>query len=168
MAAIDKLYIHSFEELSQLRKWALAYYPKLLLFVYDEFLTMNEQEFETMADNTVKYLRNQNRNSWNYVSSDGTLNSAIAHFKNLNYEESEAISIANLYYKDYKKTLKQLRQELKIPVMNAPFRIDKKLKWICPLGFIRTYLILQCGVHEEWYYKLFWRGKKHFCYRYLK
>lgn len=50
----------------------------------------------------------------------------------------------------------------KTPIMNTPFKVDKKLKWICPVGCVREYLVNQCGVKEHWYYKLFWRGKKYF------
>ena len=35
MAAIDKLYVRTYEEYDDLIRWALAYYPLLLFFFYD-------------------------------------------------------------------------------------------------------------------------------------
>ena len=48
------------------------------------------------------------------------------------------------------------------PIMNTPFKVDKKLKWICPLPFVREYLHEQCGVNpkREWLYRIFWKGKE--------
>jgi hypothetical protein len=42
MAAIDKLYVHTFQEYKELKLWALIYYPKLLLYFYNISLTYNE------------------------------------------------------------------------------------------------------------------------------
>lgn len=50
MAAIDKMYVHSYYEYDDLRKWAIAYYPELLFHFYD--ITMDYQQWES------------NRRSW--------------------------------------------------------------------------------------------------------
>lgn len=42
MAAIDKLYVHSFYEYEEVKRWALVYYPKLLLYFYNISLTYKE------------------------------------------------------------------------------------------------------------------------------
>ena len=34
MAAIDKIYVHSYYEYDDLRKWAIVYYPQLLFYFY--------------------------------------------------------------------------------------------------------------------------------------
>ena len=34
MAAIDKMYCHSYYEYDDLRKWAIVYYPQLLFYFY--------------------------------------------------------------------------------------------------------------------------------------
>lgn len=101
MAAIDKLYLKDYVDYDYLRRWALVYYPKLLLYFYDT--TFN--------------------------------------------------------YKEWCKITKN--EKYGYPVMNTPFKVDKKLKWICPLHFIREYLHEQCGVNPklEWFYKLFWKDK---------
>jgi hypothetical protein len=54
--------------------------------------------------------------------------------------------------------------EHEVPIMNTPFSVDRKLKWICPVPCVREYLHNQCGVNPkwEWLYKIFWRGKKYF------
>lgn len=35
MAAIDKLYVRTYEEYDDVRRWALAYYPKLFVWFYN-------------------------------------------------------------------------------------------------------------------------------------
>lgn len=35
MAAIDKLYVRTYEEYDEVRRWALVYYPKLLIYFYN-------------------------------------------------------------------------------------------------------------------------------------
>lgn len=99
MAAIDKLYVHSYEEYEEVKLWALVYYPKLLLFFYNIDLHRELFKYDTG-----------------------------------------------------------------MPIMNIPFNIDRKLKWICPVPCVREYLHKQCGVNpkQERLYKIFWRGKKHF------
>ena len=99
MAAIDKLYVRTYEEYDDLRRWALVYYPKLFIYFYD-----------------------------------------------LNYPRGKFLN------------------GIGVPVTNTPFSVDRKLKWICPLPCVREYLHKQCGVNpkREWFYKIFWRGKKYF------
>lgn len=99
MAAIDKLYVHTFQEYEEVKLWALVYYPKLLIHFYSIDLRQDD-------------------------------------FKNAQ------------------------------PITNTPFKVDRKLKWICPVPCVREYLHKQCGVNPkwEWLYKIFWRGKKHFKY----
>lgn len=99
MAAVDKLYVRTYEEYDDLRRWALAYYPKLLIYFYD-----------------------------------------------INYPRGKFLN------------------EISVPVMNTPLKVDRKLKWICPVPCVREYLHKQCGVNPkwEWLYRIFWRGKKYF------
>ena len=54
--------------------------------------------------------------------------------------------------------------EHEVPIMNTPFKVDRKLKWICPVPCVREYLHKQCGVNPkwEWLYRIFWKGKKYF------
>lgn len=116
MAAIDKLYVYDYTDYDDLRKWALAYYPKLLIFFY----------------NTV----------WDWTD----------------YEKSKKSWL--------KRTKGATEDEFSFPVMNTPFHVDRKLKWICPVPCVREYLHTQCGVNPkwEWLYKIFWRGKEYFMY----
>lgn len=119
MAAIDKYYVKSYFELDDLRKWALVYYPKLLLYFYDGTLTIDYLQFGEWQE------------------------SAARHYTKIT---GKKVSVSDFDF----------------AVMNTPMRVDKILKWICPLPGIRKYLQNQCGVKEHWYYKLFWKGKKHF------
>ena len=97
MAAIDKLYVRTYEEYDEVRRWALVYYPKLLIYFY-------------------------------------SIDFRLEDFKHAQ------------------------------PITNTPFKVDMKLKWICPVPCVREYLHEQCGVNHkwEWLYKIFWRGKKYF------
>lgn len=63
-----------------------------------------------------------------------------------------------LTYKDFEKAGGS------IPIMNTPLKVDRKLKWICPVPCVREYLHKQCGVNpmREWMYRFFWKGKKYF------
>lgn len=97
MAAIDKLYVRTYDEYDDVRRWALVYYPKLLIYFYN--IDLRQDDFK--------------------------------HGQ---------------------------------PIMNTPIKVDRKLKWICPVPCVREYLHEQCGVNPkwEWLYKIFWRGKKYF------
>ena len=54
MAAIDKMYVHSYYDYDDLRRWAIAYYPELLFYFYD--ITTTYQQWE---DNCRAYVKNQ-------------------------------------------------------------------------------------------------------------
>lgn len=162
MAAIDKLYVKNFWDLDDLRNWALVYYPKLFLYFYSDVFTMTERDFTSQQQEVAESHYKNAHKFWKEISSDGTLNSAIAYYINTGMTEEEAEELARDVYLDAHKSINQLRVEVAIPIMNTPFKVDKKLKWICPLSCIREYLQNQCGVKEHWYYKLFWKGKKHF------
>jgi hypothetical protein len=161
MAAIDKLWIKDYWDLEELRRWALIYYRKLLLWLDIDYIEKTFEECKTREAKGYKDLVNA---TWKRISSDGTVNSAIAYLISQGYSEEEAVDSANNTYKDYKADMKTIYGDIKLSVMNTPWRIDKKLKWICPVPCVREYLQKQCGVKERWYYKLFWRGKKYFRY----
>ena len=99
MAAIDKLYVRTYEEYDDVKRWAIIYYPKLLIYFYHIDLRMDD----------------------------------FRHAQ---------------------------------PITNTPLKVDRKLKWICPVPCVREYLHNQCGVNPkwEWLYKIFWKGKKYFKY----
>jgi hypothetical protein len=42
MAAIDKLYVRTYAEYDDLRRWALVYYPKLLIYFYSIDLRLQD------------------------------------------------------------------------------------------------------------------------------
>lgn len=161
MAAIDKLWIKNFHDLDELRRWALIYYPKLFIWLNTDITRASAEEYKVKTATDCKAIFER---QWRRASTDGTVNSAIAYFKSLGYSDEDATWNATEIYKDFKKPMSQLYEEASFSVMNTPFRIDRKLKWICPVQCVREYLQKQCGVKEHWYYKLFWRGKKYFSY----
>ena len=162
MAANDKMYLKEYYDLNDLRTWSLIYYPELIAYFYADTLQISYKEFNEAKASTAHSMKEMFYKQWKNLSSDGTVNCAIAYLKSKGLDEKEATERANDAYKNYKKTEEDLKREVNFPVMNTPIKVDKKLKWICPLPAVRSYLRHQCGVKEHWYYKLFWKGKKHF------
>lgn len=164
MAGIDKLYVKYYEDLRDLRNWALIYYPKLFIWWYSDVFTMSESEFIKYVNNAADSRMKRFHDDWERISPDNTLNGAIATFMKAPYymSASDAEENAIEVYNNKLKSITSLRDEITIPIMNTPFKIDKKLKWICPVPCVREYLKNNCGVKEHWYYKIFWKGKKHF------
>lgn len=68
------------------------------------------------------------------------------------------------FFEEDLRKQKELEETYMFPIMNTPLSVDRKLKWICPVPCVREYLHKQCGVNQkwEWFYRLFWRGKKYF------
>ena len=164
MAGIDKLYVKYYEDLKDLRNWALIYCPKLFIWWYSDALTMSDAEFYKRVNGAAETRMRHYLEYWTKMSPDNTLNGAIAHFMNAPYYMSadEAEREAVEAYNNSLKSMVSVRDEITIPIMNTPFKIDKKLKWICPVPCVREYLKNNCGVKEHWYYKIFWKGKKYF------
>lgn len=165
MAAIDKLYVHSYYEYDDLRKWAIAYYPELLFYFYD--ITTTYQQWE---DNCRAYVKQQiTIAKRDYEEIGGTESNAvenlIKHYKKvvgyncpLEQAQDEAFAIIDAY----KRTAADWEELYSVPIMNTPFKVDEKLLWICPVPCVRKYLEENCGYKTKWYHKLFWKGKKHF------
>ena len=166
MAAIDKLYLHSYSELTELKQWALIYYPKLFCYFYDWAFNVTEKEFNDAINKKTKETFDAYQRDWKNVSSNGTISAAVAYIMSEWGWESE--KDAELEAKEIrdnaKKSFDDVKYETALSIMNTPSRVDRMLKWFCPLPCIRLYLQSQCGVKEKWYYRIFWLGKKHFGY----
>lgn len=164
MAAIDKLYLKDYYDLEDLRLWAMIYYPKLLLYFYSDALTIDAERFYKYKKKCAKAAKKAYLADWVKFSPDNTINGAVAYLmaEPYNYSEKDATEEAQAIYNNSRLSVEKLELDESLPIMNTPFKVDKKLKWICPLPCIREYLQRQCGVKEHWYYKLFWKGKKHF------
>lgn len=165
MAAIDKMYVHSYYDYDYLRRWAITYYPELLFYFYD--ITITYQQWE---DNCRAYAKRQiatARERFEKAVKNRSLavENLIKYYKkSVGYDcpreqaENEAFAIIDAY----NKTARDWEDLYSCPIMNTPFEVDKKLLWICPVPCVREYLEKQCGYKTKWYHKLFWRGKKHF------
>ena len=165
MAAIDRLYVHSYYEYDDLRRWAIAYYPELLFYFYD--ITMTYLQWE---DNCRAYVKQHIAIAKRDFEKIGGLESnavenLIKHYKKvagyncpLEQAQDEAFAIIDAF----KRTARDWEDSYTCPIMNTPFEVDKKLLWICPIPCVRTYLKEHCGYKTKWYHKLFWKGKKHF------
>jgi len=166
MAAIDKMYVHSYYEYDDLRRWAIAYYPELLFYFYD--IAMTPQQWES---NCKSYIKRQmaiaKRDATKAMTSDGmwSVEQLIKHYKeSAGYDcpIEQAKEEVDAIYNDYYKTEYEWEDSYTCPIMNTPFEVDKKLLWICPVPCVRKYLEEHCGYKTKWYHKLFWKGKKHF------
>lgn len=164
MAAIDKLYVHSYYEYDDLRRWAIAYYPELLFYFYD--ITKTYQQWE---DNCKAYVKQQiaiaNSDYKKVCPQEDAVKNIIKRYKEdadydcpLSQAQEEAFDIIDRY----KRTIKDWEELYSCPIMNSFLSVDRKLLWICPIPCVRKYLEEQCGYKTKWYHKLFWRGKKHF------
>ena len=164
MAAVDKMYVHSYYEYDDLRRWAIVYYPELLFHFYD--ITMNCQQWE---DNRKNYVRQQiaiAKREYTKIGLESlAVENIIKHYKETaDYDcpreqaEEEAFAIIDAYH----KSALDWGKSYTCPILNTPLTVDKKLLWICPVPCVRKYLEEHCGYKTKWYHKLFWRGKKHF------
>lgn len=169
MAAIDKLYVHTFQEYEEVKLWAMVYYPKLLYYFYNISLTYKQyhENRRTWVVNTIGgYARNYARLG-KFNSEEEAIQNLIKHYKDAAdydcpYKQAEEEALDDIA--DHSLTEDEVKERYVFPIMNTPFKVDRKLKWICPVPCVREYLHKQCGVNSkwEWLYKIFWRGKKYF------
>ena len=166
MAGIDKMYLSNYDTLAELKRWISAYYPKLYSYMYDWAFNVTKKEFEEQQLDRAKKALKSYKNDWDRVSSDGTLNCAVAYImrERTGWDEEDATEEAKCIKRRAQMSLAKVKEEIAFPVLNTPLSVDRKLKWICPLPCVRIYLQTQCGVKEHWWYKLFWRGRKEFHY----
>lgn len=169
MAAIDKIYVKDFYEYDELRRWAMVYYHELLF--YFKYIDLTRSEWDEMS---LEYVRTAMKRSnidhnklGDYKSKEEAIKNLIEHYRiTADYECSveQATDEVEYIIEAYNRTAMEWEDKFSYPITNTPFSVDKKLKWICPIPFVRKYLHEQCGVNQkyEWLYRLFWRGKKYF------
>ena len=168
MAAIDKMYVHSYYEYDDLRKWAIAYYPQLLFYFYDITLdyTKWQKNVDSWLDMTKRHLMMDLIKIGDTDNTEYAILNLIKHYKeSANYDcpyEQAKSEVDAIFTRRMLLDAGMLEEEYSFPVMNTSFSVDKKLLWICPIPCVRKYLEEQCGYKTRWYHKLFWRGKKYF------
>ena len=169
MAAIDKLYVHTFQEYKEVKLWALIYYPKLLLYFYNISLTYDkcDENRREWVEDTKEAHERDFKKLGDFKTIEEAITNLQEHYKKyadykclFSQAKDEVLYIIRQHY----KTEYELENEYDFPIMNTPCKIDRKLKWICPVPCVREYLHKQCGVNPkwEWLYRIFWRGKKYF------
>ena len=169
MAAIDKMYCHSYYEYDDLRKWTIVYYPQLLLYFYNIILdyTKWQKNVDSWLDEVKRHI------TWDLVmrlgnanNTDDAIQNLIKYYKeSVNYDcpyEQAKSEVDDIFARKKLLDAGMLEEEYTFPVMNTPLSVDRKLLWICPIPCVRKYLEEQCGYKTRWYHKLFWRGKKYF------
>ena len=168
MAAIDKMYVRSYYEYDELRKWAIAYYPQLLFYFYD--ITLDYTKWQKNVDNwldmTKRHLIMDLVKIGNTDNTEDAIQNLIKQYKeSANYDcpyEQAKSEVDDIFERKTLLDLGMLEEEYSFPVMNTPFSVDKKLLWICPIPCVRKYLEEHCGYKTRWYHRLFWRGRKYF------
>ena len=170
MAAIDKMYVHSYFEYDDVRTWAIVYYPELLFYMSN--FTMDFEEYANKRNQWLENYKVRIKKDYErlgtFKSKTEAVHNLIKYYKeSVNYDCSlgQAKDEVNYCVKQYTKLQAgdfALEDDYSICVMNTPLKVDRKLLWICPVPCVRKYLEQQCGYKTKWYHKLFWRGKKHF------
>lgn len=168
MAAVDKLYLNNYDDLDELRTWALVNYPKLFNYFYSDVFLMDYEKFNSIKNKKAKHTQKVFKRQWEKIcdlkdNKNKTLDELIdiaenklsKFYANRALARLEAMAIYNNYAMDFD----EIYETTSIAVMNVPTCIDKFLKWRCPIDCVRTYLHNQCGVSYkmEKFYKLFWK-----------
>lgn len=169
MAAIDKLYVHSYYEYDDLRKWAIAYYPELLFYFYNFDLTYEEyckNKAQWLANEKAIIQKEYNKIGCPFETLVDSVSLLIKHYKDTaNYDctvEQATDEVDYIMDKYADMVNGTLEDDYSFPAVNTPYKIDMKLLWICPVPCVREYLEKQCGYKTRWYHRFFWRGRKHF------
>lgn len=169
MAAIDKMYCHSYYEYDDLRKWAIVYYPQLLFYFYN--ITLDYTKWQKNVDSWLDEVKRHV--TWGLVmrlgnanNTDDAIQNLIKYYKeSVNYDcpyEQAKSEVDDIFETKTRLDAGMLEEEYTFPVINTPLSVDRKLLWICPIPCVRKYLEEQCGYKTRWYHKLFWRGRKYF------
>lgn len=167
MAAIDKLYLNDWYEFDQLVRWSICYYPKLLNYMYDWRMTYKDwykAMKESIKSTKQIFERDLEKIGGKNASLRDGINNLIDHYrKSADYECSyeQAKDEVEYILKKANMSDDELQADYQRPVMCIPYKMDRKLLWICPLPEVRKYLYEQCGYKKrwEWLYRIFWKGK---------
>ena len=125
MAAIDKLWLKDYNDLSNLRSWALVYYPKLFVWLNIDY---TKETFDDAKQNLTNHWYSTIKTQWKKASSDGTLNSAIAYYISQGYSTEEAEAEAAYLYEQHNTPVHDMFEDMELSVMNTPLYVDRKLK----------------------------------------
>lgn len=164
MAGIDEMWLHSYEALDDFRRWCLVYYPKVILYMYNIGWIESYNDFVKSRDKWIKEQMALSKKQYSKLGDFETKEQAVSNYMKLypwcSFNES-IMNVDDIIDRYYMKK-ENWEDQYSFPVMNASFKVDRKLKWICPLPFVREYLHNQCGVNPrlEWLYRIFWRGKE--------
>ena len=167
MAAIDKMYVHSYYEFEMFRNWALVYYPELIFYFYGFDLTYEEwvKNRKSWVGTNMEIAKRDYEKITPFSSRAEAEYNLKKHYKeSADYDcpTEQAVEEASDIIQRYYMGVDDWEEKYTFPVTNTPLSVDRKLLWICPIPFVREYLKEHCGYKTRWYHKLFWRGKKHF------
>lgn len=83
MAAIDKLYVHTFQEYEKVKLWALVYYPKLLLYFYNISLTYKQyhENRREWCVNAKRGIAKSHERLGKYTTQEEAIHNLIKYYK---------------------------------------------------------------------------------------
>jgi hypothetical protein len=134
MAAIDKLYVHSFYEYDDLRRWAIAYYPELLFHFYD--ITITYKQWENNCKDYVKRQFENAKKEFDKLKQLGDpFDRNIIVLKKIQYYREQGIEMSldnaletvDYTIKAYLNTEEDWENLYSMPIMNTPLEVDRKL-----------------------------------------
>lgn len=167
MAAIDKMYIHSYLEYDALRRWSLLYYPKLIL-LYSPSCDMTYSDYKAKravwVANANEVRHKDYKRFYGPKSPEQNLIDYYKRTADYDCPPKQAEEEWKYCEAQMKKSIVELEDDYTFLALSTPMEVDRKLKWICPCPCVRRYLHKQCGVNPklEWLYRIFWKGKKYF------
>ena len=167
---MNKLCISNYRDYDNLRRWALVYCPKLILF-FDNIM-INENDFNKEKEEWV--LRRRSKFKQDYVRlgrfTDNTeaFNNLKGYYKrtftNLSISDEQVWDETMLIIERFKLSNEEIGDLYSYPILNLTPKIERYLKWRCPISSIREYFYRNYKFKKNfnWFYRLFWKGTKYF------
>lgn len=157
MAAIDKLYVNSYNDLHIFRVWVLTNYPHLLNNMYNDVFMSSEDFYNKRNEYIDDYIK-EAKASWKSLTEKGTLKEAIYNIR-LQFQTSEkdAIRYAKYCKKQSQISREEVMDNFRYPIANFTHKQNLLLKWRCPIPFVREYLKNNCSIETKWYHKIFFK-----------
>lgn len=127
MAAIDKMYCHSYYEYDNLRKWAIVYYPQLLFYFYTITLdyTLWKKNVDSWLDTIKRHIMQGLAMRLGGVNNnDDAIQNLIKYYKeSANYDcpyEQAKSEVDDIFERKVLLDTGMLEEEYTFPVMNTP------------------------------------------------
>lgn len=164
MAAIDKLRCKNYYEYQDFLTWCMVNYPKALR--YFRCASLSPMDWQNNVKEYIKDFKTFAKRDYERL---GNFNSRMEAIDNLreyykktaDYDapDSQLVEEVSDCMTNIALTNKQIAEKYEYTIGTFPFKVDRYLKWRCPISFVREYLYNQCGVDKKknWMYKIFFK-----------